>query len=310
MKKISVVIPVFNLEKFINPLFNELKTAENKLKEINLQLQLIFVNDGSRDSTWDCLIQHQDMFSDIILINLTKNFGAICASNAGIKYIEGDCFTIYAGDLQDPIDLIPKMAQKWQEGYKYIISIRNKNRKDPLLTIILSRIYYKLITWFVVKDFPKSGFDIALWDSSLLDHLKYTSKNINRSLFAHWLGFEPYIFYYDRPKRKYGESGWNFSKKIKLFIDSIVGFSVLPIRFILFIGFIASFLSLLYGIIVFIGGINGTIKEPGFAAIVCLITFMLGLVITILGVIGEYIWRIFDEVNKRPESVIDEVLTK
>ena len=200
------------------------------------------------------------------------------------------------------------MAKLWLNGEKYIIAVRAKKRKDPFTSRVYAKLYYILINLFVMKSFPKNGFDVAMWDASILEYLKNTSKNINRSLFSHWLGFKPFEIEYERQERKLGKSGWTFSKKWKLFLDSILGFSVIPIRFISFIGMCVSFLSFGYGILILIGGITGRISEPGFATVTSLITFLLGLVIVMLGVIGEYLWRIFDEVNKRPESVIEEIL--
>ena len=308
MKKVSVVIPCFHVEEFILPLFHNMQEVEKQLNSMNLALELVCVDDGSKDGTWDELLKHRHLIKDTQVVRLTRNFGAICASNAGLKLVTGDACTIYAADLQDPLELIPEMAQLWSNGEKYITAVRAKKRKDPLLTRIYAKLYYVLVKLFVMKDFPESGFDIAFWDGSILQYLKNTSKNINRSLFSHWLGFKPYVIEYERRERSSGKSGWTFSKKWKLFLDSFLGFSVVPIRFISFIGMCVSFFSFGYGILMLIGGITGKISEPGFATVTSLITFLLGLVIVMLGVIGEYLWRIFDEVNKRPESVIEEIL--
>jgi len=308
MKKVSIVIPCYNVEEFIFPLLQELRIVEMKLKEMNLAMELIFVDDGSVDQTWDELLINRYLINDTRLVRLTRNFGAICASNVGLEFVTGDVCTIYAADLQDPLELIPEMAKLWQNGKKYITAVRSKKRNDPWLTKIYSRIYYMLVKLFVMKDFPRNGFDIAFWDASILLYLKHTSKNINRSLFSHRLGFKPHVIEYERRERVSGKSGWTFSKKWKLFIDSFVGFSVMPIRFISFVGICVSFLSFGYGTLVFIGGLTGEISEPGFATVTSLITFLLGLVIVMLGVIGEYLWRIFDEVNKRPEAVVEEIL--
>jgi dolichol-phosphate mannosyltransferase len=159
----------------------------------------------------------------------------------------------------------------------------------------------------VVKDYPRGGFDVALMDAALLPYLRDSSKNINTPLFAYWLGFEPEVIVYERQKRLHGKSRWSFSKKLKFFIDSIWGFSVVPIRLISFLGLLVSIASFTYGLVIAVNAIRGKISVQGFPTIVALISFLLGMVLFTLGIIGEYVWRIFDEVNKRPESVIEEI---
>jgi dolichol-phosphate mannosyltransferase len=134
-----------------------------------------------------------------------------------------------------------------------------------------------------------------------------SSKNINTPLFAYWLGFPPEIIPYDRRKRLHGQSRWTFSKRVKFFIDSLLGFSVVPIRMISTVGIAVSILSILYGSSVAVSAILGNREVPGFPTLAALLAFLLGLIILMLGIIGEYIWRIFDEVNHRPEAVIDEI---
>ena len=148
---------------------------------------------------------------------------------------------------------------------------------------------------------------MALMDRVFLSYLRDSAKNINPALFAYWLGFKPEVIRYKRKQRAHGHSRWTFSKKVKLFFDSILGFSIVPIRTILAVGVLVSLVSFSYGSVIAINALLGRTDVPGFATIVALISFLLGLMIVMLGVIGEYLWRIFDEINERPESVIDEV---
>ncbi len=144
MKKVSVVIPCFHVEEFILPLFHNMQEVEKQLNSMNLSLELVCVDDGSKDGTWDELLKHRHLIQDTQVVRLTRNFGAICASNAGLKLVTGDACTIYAADLQDPLALIPEMAQLWLNGEKYITAVRAKKRKDPLLTRIYAKLYYVL----------------------------------------------------------------------------------------------------------------------------------------------------------------------
>jgi len=140
-----------------------------------------------------------------------------------------------------------------------------------------------------------------------LPYLRDSAKNINPSLFAYWLGFKPEIIRYERKQRSHGHSRWTFSKRIEFFLDSILGFSIVPIRTISAIGILVSLISLGYGSVIVVNAIVGRTDVPGFATIVALVSLLLGLIIVMLGVTGEYLWRIFDEINERPESVIDEI---
>jgi dolichol-phosphate mannosyltransferase len=198
------------------------------------------------------------------------------------------------------------MVDRWLAGIKYVLC-RRTDRDDPVTSKVFSYLYYWLIRMFVIPDFPKGGYDLALMDRSLLPHLQRSSKNINPAILAYWLGFKPDVLEYCRQRRTHGRSRWTLAKKAVYFIDSILGFSVLPIRLISALGFAASSISLGYGVLVVVSAALGHGKVQGFPTLVALVTFLLGLIIIMLGIIGEYLWRVFDEVNARPETVIDEI---
>jgi dolichol-phosphate mannosyltransferase len=269
-----------------------------------MELELIFVDDGSGDNSLEELLKIKKQRMDTRVIKLTRNFGAVHASKMGFRFVTGDCFLVLAADLQDPPELILQMVEKWQAGAKYVVAARF-DRDDPIGSKIFSLIYYRLIRHLVVSGYPDGGYDLALMDKEMLPHLQKSSKNAFTPLLAFWLGFEPVVLLYNRRKRMYGQSRWNFSRKLTAAIDAIFGFSFVPIRFISFVGLVVSLLSLGYAIWITISAILGHTDVRGFATIVSLIAFLQGVVIFMLGVIGEYIWRIFDEVNQRPEAVID-----
>ena len=304
--KLSVVVPVFWNEKSLPSLFSELSNTERQLNEKGYTLELIFVDDGSADRSWHELLKIKERRQETRVIKLTRNFGAVHATKAGLQFVTGNCFLVLAADLQDPPELISKMLEHWEKGSKFVICTRS-SRHDPVASKIFARFYYGLLRLFVVKDYPPGGYDLALMDSALLPHLQNSSKNINTLLFAYWLGFKPTIIHYDRRKREHGRSGWSFSKRFKFFLDSLLGFSIVPIRMISLIGLIVAILSFSYGAIIFVNTLLGRSDVRGFATIVALMAFLLGLVIIMLGIIGEYLWRIFDESTKRPEAVIEEI---
>jgi polyisoprenyl-phosphate glycosyltransferase len=307
MKILSVVVPVYYNEQSLPYLFDKLITLEEQLKLKEIGLELIFVDDGSKDNSVSELKKIKGQRAATKIICLTRNFGAIHASKSGLNHVTGDCFMILAADLQDPPELILEMIDKWLSGTKFVIGIR-RDRKDPAMTKFFAACYYRMLRFFVFKDYPHKGFDLALMDKTILPYLQNSAKNINTPLFAYWLGFKPAVIEYQRLPRLYGKSRWTFSKKVKFFLDSLLGFSFIPIRFIMVIGLAVSALSFIYGAFIFINALLGHIKVSGYAGIVVLITFLLGLIIIILGIIGEYVWRIYDESNKRPESVIEEIL--
>jgi glycosyltransferase involved in cell wall biosynthesis len=269
-------------------------------------MELIFVDDGSGDHSLEELFKIKKRRESTKVIKLTRNFGAVHASKTGLQFVTGDCFVVVAADLQDPPELIPGMIDKWLNGAKFIICQRTY-RADPPSAKLFAWIFYKLVRFFVIEDYPPRGYDLALMDRALLPHMQNSSKNINPPLLAYWLGFRAEVVLYERQKRVHGRSRWTFSKRVKLFLDSLLGLSVFPIRLISLIGFFVSLISFGYGTWISINALRGRTIVLGFATIVTILSFLLGLIIIMLGVIGEYIWRIFDEINKRPESVIDEI---
>lgn len=307
MKTVSIVVPVYNNKGSLPPLFEEFKGLETELAQLDVALQLIFVDDGSKDDSFSELKKIKLQRPETTIVKLTRNFGSVSTSKTGLKFATGDCFIWIAADLQDPPELIIDMIKHWLDGEKYIIAIR-KERDDPFLSKVFSAIYYWILKRFIIPDYPYGGFDLALMDKQLLSYIRDSSKNINTPLLSYWLGFQPVILEYHRRKRIHGKSQWSFAKRIKFFVDSLYGFSAFPLRLITMIGFIVSALSFLYGGSVVVNTLIGVSPSPGFPTIVALITFLLGLIIIMLGIIGEYIWRIFDQLNQRPEAVIDEVL--
>ena len=306
MQKISVVVPVYYNEGSLPLLFDELLTIEKSLLEMEMELELIFVDDGSGDSSLAELLKIKEQRPVTRIVKLTRNFGAVHAAKTGFQFVSGDCFLSLAADLQDPPELILQMVKKWQAGAKFILATRS-DREDPFRSKIFSYVYYRLLRLFVVPNYPDGGYDLALMDKAMLPYLQKSSKNMYTPLLAYWLGFQPVVLLYKRRKRIYGHSRWTFNKKLTAAIDAIFGFSYVPIRFISLIGLLVSVLSFCYAIWIIVNGFLGRTEVRGFATIVTLIAFMQGLGIFMLGIIGEYIWRIFDEINHRPESVIDAI---
>jgi glycosyltransferase involved in cell wall biosynthesis len=307
MKLLSIVIPVYYNQSSLPLLFTSLLTLESKLKEKKVNLELIFVDDGSGDDSYLELLKIRLQKPSVKVIKHSRNFGAVRAVKTGLHFVTGDCFTFLAADMQDPPQLIEQMVDCWLSGAKYVTCVRSQ-RDDPLPSRFFSNLYYKLVRLFVVKDYPAGGFDLALMDQIMLPYLVKSGKNINISLFAYSLGFKSEVVYYHRQKRQHGKSRWSLKKRINYFIDSFIGFSIIPVRFISILGILLSILSFIYGSIVVFTVLAHESIVPGFSALATLISFLSGLLLIMLGIIGEYIWRIFDQLNGTPESVIETVL--
>ena len=305
-KKISIIVPVYFNADSLPILFKRLEDVECQLRLINMDLELIFVDDGSEDSSLEQLLLIKKIRPETKVIKLTRNFGAVHASKCGFQFVTGDCFMILAADLQDPPELILQMVKKWIAGSKFTICERI-SRDDPVVSKVFAKAFYWLIHRLVIRDYPDGGYDMALMDKSILEYVVSSSKNLYTPLLTYWLGFKPEVIYYHRSKRLHGKSKWTFGKKFKAFLDVILGFSVTPIRLISAFGVFVAILSFVYGIFVISNAFLGNIPVAGFASLAALISFLLGLIIIMLGIIGEYLWRVFDEVNKRPEVVIDEI---
>jgi len=253
------------------------------------------------------LLKSQIKKANIKIIKLSRNFGAVSASKVGFKHVTGDCFLNLAADLQDPPELILDMLDHWQEGHKFVVCQR-ANRKDPLVSRIFSSFYYFFIRRLVDKHYPRRGFDMALMDKCMLPFMANSGKNIYTPLYAYWLGFKPIYINYNRDEREHGKSKWTFMKKVGAFLDAFLSFSVIPIRLVSLFGLFVSSCSFIYGFDLIIQYFLGRIPIQGFTTIVALMSFLLGLIILNLGMILEYVWRVYNQVNQTPEVVIDEML--
>lgn len=303
---LSVVVPVYYNEGSLPALFEALREVESALGSRDVDLELVFVDDGSGDGSLAQLLRIKEARPATVVVKLTRNFGAVPAIRTGLRYVTGDAFAFLAADLQDPPSLVVEMADRWLAGSKFVIAER-ETRDDPIVSRLFSKLYYYVLRKLVLPGYPAGGFDLALMDKAMLAPLRDSAKSAFLPLLAYWLGYQPSVIRYSRRPRLHGKSRWTLRKKFRAFLDVMLGFSVTPIRAISAVGAIVSLASFLYGAAVVVAALVGDIPVPGFSTLVALVTFLLGLIILMLGVIGEYLWRIFDESNRRPEAVVDEV---
>ncbi|HEX2780477.1 MAG TPA: glycosyltransferase family 2 protein, partial [Gemmatimonadaceae bacterium] len=267
-----------------------------------------FVDDGSGDRSLEMLLEHQRAHADRIkVVKLTRNFGSMAAIAAGLSIARGDAVGMIAADLQDPPELFAEMVARWEAGAKAIFAVR-ADREGSAVQKLFSNSYYALMRQFALPDYPAGGFDFFLVDRQVVNDInRIREKNTNLMSLIYWLGYEPSTIPYVRRARTKGKSRWTLSKKIKLFIDSFVAFSYVPIRFLSAFGILTALSAFAYAAWVFYNWAVKDIPVKGYAPTVILVALTAGVQMTMLGILGEYLWRTLDESRRRPAFVIDEV---
>jgi polyisoprenyl-phosphate glycosyltransferase len=303
----SIVVPVYQNEANLSDTVPKLLSLQSKLPQY--KIELIFVDDGSTDRSFEILHTYYMQNKDIIkVIKFTKNYGQFPAIYAGMKIAQGDCIGIISADLQDPYELFVGMINKWKAGKKLVIAER-KERQESIKKTFLSNLYWKLVNLYAVKGFPVGGFDFCLIDRCIMRDINaLNEKNSHIFVLIFSLGYPYEIIYYTRQTRTTGKSQYSLSKKIKMFVDTFVAFSYLPIRAISFIGLVISIISFIYALAIILNRIIFGNIYTGWTTIVVLISSLGGLILLSLGIIGEYLWRLLEETRKRPLYVIDSIL--
>jgi dolichol-phosphate mannosyltransferase len=229
------------------------------------------------------------------------------ALQAGLTVATGDCIGVIAADLQDPPELFLEMVRHWEQGVKAVFAVRS-DREESFAQKNFSNLYYALINRFAVPGYPSGGFDFFLVDRQVIDEVnKIEEKNTNLMTLIFWLGYQAVFIPYVRRKREKGKSRWTLGKKVKLFVDTFVSFSYFPIRLFSFLGIIYAVLSFSYGAFIFVSWLTFGIEVQGWVPMMLVLTFTAGLQMTLLGILGEYLWRNLDETRGRPLYVIDTI---
>lgn len=306
MRTFSIVIPVYHNELNLPETVPQLLALVEEFP--GYQLELVFVDDGSGDNSLEILLDFWSKFPQTIkVVKLTRNFGSMAAIQAGFTVAAGDCVGMISADLQDPPGLFKEMIGYWEKGIKAIFAIR-QDREEPFLQRQFSYAFYSLVRKFAVANYPNGGFDFFLVDRQVINEInRIQEKNTNLMTLIFWLGYKPVMIPYVRRARKKGRSRWTLEKKIKLFVDTFVAFSFLPIRILSVIGFIVAISSFLYGVFILSYWLLFGIDVKGYVPTMLIMTFTSGIQMAMLGVLGEYLWRTLDEVRGRPHFVIDQI---
>jgi glycosyltransferase involved in cell wall biosynthesis len=299
--KISIVVAVYHNEGAISKTHEGIQRVFAGMPQHDYEL--VFVDDGSKDGSLHEILSLREHDPRVKAITFTRNFGQMAAMLAGFKEATGDAVINMSADLQDPVDLIPQMIEKWQAGSELVVCFRAE-RADSFSARTMSRLAYGILR-LSLPDIPKGGFDFVLMDRIVMD--SFNAIDVRHRFFQGdllWAGYRTAFIPYERQKRTIGRSQYNFGKKLKNFIDAILDASYLPIRFISLLGFLTAGLGFIYSITVVISWMAGDTPFTGWAPLMIVILFVGGLIMIMLGVIGEYVWRINEEVRKRPNYVV------
>ena len=304
-KLISILIPAYNEQEVLGLLFERLSALADNNNDY--RFEFLFVNDGSRDNTLEIIKQQAEKDSRVSYLNLSRNFGKETAMLAGFDYVRGDAMVIIDADLQDPPELIPEMIQYWEEGYDDVFAKRRNRAGESLLKKKTSQLYYRILQYSTNIPIQIDTGDFRLLDRRCIEALKQfrESERYTKGMFS-WIGYKKKEILYDRDPRAAGETKWNYGKLINLAIDGITSFTTAPLRISTYFGAVISLVAFVYIAYLLVRPLFGIPTVPGYASTMAVILFMGGVQLLSLGIIGEYIARIFNETKKRPLYFVEE----
>ena len=306
MSKISIVIPVYYNEDTLMDLYQDMKAKI--LGQIG-PYELVFVDDGSGDDSWKIMNEIKMLDENVRLVKLSRNFGEHAALLAGLSVCTGDCAVTKQADLQEDSTLILEMYESWKKGNKVVLAVR-RSRDENAVKVFFANMYYAMVRKFVNKNMPVGGCDCYLVDRQVIEVLeRLDEKNSSLTLQVLWVGFKTDMVYFDRKDREKGKSRWTFAKKFKLVMDSMMSFSYVPIRFMTYIGVVFDLFALVLMISVLVEYFTNGVPILGWASLMCVILLSAGLILSMLGILGEYVWRTLDASRTRPPFIIDEERT-
>jgi dolichol-phosphate mannosyltransferase len=302
---LSVVVPVFNETEVIDAFYERTRKVVESLDSISYEI--IFVDDGSTDGSYQKLVALANSDPSVKIIKFSRNFGHQVAITAGIDFAKGDAVVVIDADLQDPPEVIQKFIEKWEEGYDVVYGVREKREGEGRMKLLTANLFYRILKALTKIEIPVDVGDFRLMSQRAVKYFRELREKDRfvRGLVS-WIGFKQIGVYYLRDKRYAGETKYPYSKMIKFAFDGITSFSMIPLRLATWLGYGASFLAFLYACSVFIQKALGYTVQ-GWATIMVGMLFLGGVQLICLGIMGEYIGRIFNEIKQRPMYVIEEV---
>ncbi len=308
MKKniISIIIPIYNEASVVQLFFSKLLKV---IKKLNLyKFEIIVINDGSNDKSLNYLLNFKKKYKELIIVDLSRNFGKESALTAGIDLAKGNAVIPIDVDLQDPPELIIKMIKKWENGSEIVVAKRTNRDSDSFLKRTSASLFYFFINILSQTNIPRNVGDFRLMDKQVIEIIKKLSEKnrFMKGIFS-WPGFKVDFVEYERHKRVKGKSNFNFIKLLGLAIEAITSFSVVPLKIISIIGFFGIAISFIFSLIIIYQKIFIEEFIVGYAFITILILFFGSIQLLCIGIVGEYIGKIYYEVKNRPLYVIKKI---
>lgn len=308
LKKISILIPAYNEQEVLLALYERLGKLARDTPAYSFEF--LFVNDGSRDKTFEMIKGYAAKDPQVAYVNLSRNFGKETAMIAGLDYVTGDATVIIDADLQDPPELIPKMIALWEEGYDDVFARRNSRIGETWLKRTSSKAFYKVLQSSTNIPIQQDTGDFRLLDKRCVEALRQIreSQRYTKGMFS-WIGYKKKEIVYDRDPRAAGESKWNYFKLMNLAIEGIVSFTTAPLRLSVLAGLLVSLSAFVYIAYLVIRTLLHGTDLAGYPSMMAVILFLGGVQLLSLGIIGEYIGRIFNETKNRPLYFVEEYYT-
>ena len=302
---LSIIIPMYNEEASLPYLYHRLFQLGETLT--NYQLEFLFVDDGSSDQSLQMVKELRKCDKRVCYLSLSRNFGKEVAMGAAFDYVSGDAVVIIDADLQDPPELIVDMIKYYEQGYDDVYARRRSRDGESWLKKVTSKNFYRLLQWVSHVPIQKDTGDFRLLSRRAVEALKAfpEKQRYTKGLFS-LIGFKKMAIEFDRDPRIAGSTKWNYFKLIELAIEGVTSFTLAPLRISTYVGLITSIFAMIYASFVFIKTVVYGIDVPGYASLMCIVLFLGGIQLLCLGVIGEYLGRIFVEVKSRPLYFVDE----
>jgi glycosyltransferase involved in cell wall biosynthesis len=303
---LSVLVPVYNEQEVLRSFYDALRQSVDPL---DMDCEILFVNDGSDDSTSVLIHELHRSDPDVAILDLSRNFGKEIALTAGLRLVSGDAVVVLDADLQDPPELIPELVAQWREGYDMVLARRRKRRGDPWIKRTTAGLFYRLMRHIGDVELPQDVGDFRLLSRRAISAINSFEEHnrFMKGLFA-WIGFKQTTVYYERAARRAGETKWNFGRLWKLALEGITSFTTAPLRVSTYIGLTTALGSFAYGLFIVVRTLLFGDPVPGYPSLITIVLFLGGIQLMSIGIMGEYIGRIFTETKRRPLYLIDRHL--
>ncbi|MBV8148155.1 MAG: glycosyltransferase family 2 protein [Candidatus Eremiobacteraeota bacterium] len=307
---LSIVVPMYNEQENVAPLLQRIVSVAQGLPQ-RLAYEIVLVNDGSTDRTAEAIRDEMTRHPHVVLVNLSRNFGHQLAATAGIELASGDVVVLMDGDLQDPPELIEAFIAKWQAGYDVVYAVRRTRKGESGFKIWTARLFYRIIKRLTNVAIPVDTGDFRLMSRRVVEALRRSPER-HRFLrgMVSWVGFNQIGVEYDRDERHSGTTKYPLPKMIRFAVDGITSFSDIPLRFASYFGFTVSALAFIYALIVVVAKLfrlNPPAYTPGWASTIVAVVFLGGVQLISLGILGEYLGRIYDQVKGRPLYLVSDI---